>query len=209
MGSTREGRDEAADEATSLIQKMYDWAIVQAQSKYATSVLAVIAFLESSIFPIPPDVMLVPMCLADRRRAFLFGAICTIASVIGGIAGYYIGYALIDSLGTWIVKTYGLQSRLDQFQAQIQEYGVWIILVKGLTPIPYKLVTIACGAGKMNLFDFIWASALTRGVRFMTEATLLWWFGPPIRNFIEKRLTVLTWVFLIALIGGFIVIRYM
>lgn len=192
-----------------MIQKMYDWALAQAASRHAQPILALVAFLESSIFPIPPDVMLLPMCLANRARAFRFGLICTVASVIGGMAGYYIGYALIDTLGAWIVTTYGLQARLAQFQAQMQEYGVWIILIKGLTPIPYKLVTIACGAGKMNLFDFFWASLLTRGVRFMGESALLWWFGPPIRAFIEKRLSLLTWVFLIALIGGFLAVKYL
>ena len=130
-------------------------------------------------------------------------------SVLGGLFGYAIGYYFCETLGAWVVKTYGLQSGLATFRAGFEQYGTWIILIKGLTPIPYKLVTIASGAAHFDLFTFVWASIVTRGLRFFLVAALLWKFGEPIRAFIEKRLTLLTWLFLFALIGGFVVVRFL
>ncbi len=187
---------------------MYDWAVAQAQTKHAVWTLAIVSFAESSFFPIPPDAMLVPMCLAERRKAFMFAAVCTVASVIGGIAGYAIGYFLIESIGQWIINLYGYDDALAQFQHTVQEYGVWFVLIKGLTPIPYKLVTIGAGAGSMALGPFIIASIITRGVRFFAEAALLWYFGPPVKAFIERHLTLVSWAFLIALAGGILAVRY-
>lgn len=187
---------------------MYDWAVAQAQTRHAVWTLAIVSFAESSFFPIPPDAMLVPMCLAERRKAFMFATVCTIASVIGGIAGYAIGYFLIESFGSWIIHVYGYDDALAQFQHTVQEYGVWFVLVKGLTPIPYTLVTIGAGAGAMALGPFIIASVVTRGLRFYAEATLLWYFGPPVKAFIEKHLTLVSWGFLIALVGGIVAVRY-
>ena len=180
-----------------------------AAHRRALPALAVISFLESSVFPIPPDVMLIPMVLADRARAFRIALVCTIASVLGGLLGYAIGYYLFQTLGEWIVRTYGLQTGLAAFRAGFEEWGLWIILIKGATPIPYKLVTIASGAAHFDLFTFVWASIVTRGLRFFAVAALLWRFGEPIRGFIEKRLTLLTWAFLIALVGGFVAFRYL
>ncbi len=188
---------------------MYDWAVAQAQTKHAVWTLAIVSFAESSFFPIPPDAMLVPMCLAERRKAFLFAAVCTIASVLGGMAGYAIGYFLIESLGTWIINLYGYDDALHQFQQTVQEYGVWFVLIKGLTPIPYKLVTIGAGAGGMAILPFFIASLVTRGVRFFAEAALLWYFGPPVKAFIERHLTLVSWAFLIALVGGIVAVRYL
>ncbi len=187
---------------------MYDWAVAQAQTKHAVWTLAVVSFAESSFFPIPPDAMLVPMCLAERRKAFMFATVCTIASVIGGIVGYAIGYFLIESIGAWIINLYGYDDALARFQQTVQEYGVWFVLIKGLTPIPYKLVTIGAGAGAMALGPFIIASIVTRGVRFYAEAALLWYFGPPVKAFIERHLTLVSWAFLIALAGGIVAVRY-
>jgi membrane protein YqaA with SNARE-associated domain len=171
--------------------------------------MGVVSFMESSFFPIPPDVMLVPMVLANRAKAFRIALVCTVCSVLGGLFGYAIGYFFFETLGAWVVKTYGLQAGLAAFRAGFDEYGTWIILIKGLTPIPYKLVTIASGAAHFDLFTFVWASILTRGLRFFLVAALLWKFGEPIRAFIEKRLTLLTWIFLFALIGGFVVVRFL
>ena len=179
-----------------------------ADSPKALWALFLVAFAESSFFPIPPDPMLVPMVLANRRRAFTFASVCTVASVLGGIAGYFIGYAL-EGLGSSILSFYGHPDAMGEFQKMFAEWGLWIILIKGLTPIPYKLVTIASGAAHFDLFTFVWASILTRGARFFLVAALLWKYGEPIRTFIEKRLTLLTWLFLIALIGGFVAFRYM
>ncbi len=192
-----------------MLRGLYDWVMRLAAHKRALPALAVISFLESSVFPIPPDVMLIPMVLADRTRAFRIALVCTIASVLGGLLGYAIGYYLFETLGEWVVRTYGLQAGLAAFRAGFDEYGIWIILIKGLTPIPYKLVTIASGAAHFDLFTFMWASILTRGLRFFLVAALLWKFGEPIRSFIEKRLTLLTWLFLIALVGGFVAFRYL
>jgi membrane protein YqaA with SNARE-associated domain len=171
--------------------------------------MGVIAFAESSFFPIPPDVMLVPMVLANRRKAFVIAAVCTVCSVLGGLLGYAIGFYFFETIGAWVVKTYGLQSGLEKFRQGFDQYGIWIILIKGLTPIPYKLVTIASGAAHFDLFTFVWASIVTRGIRFFAVSALLWKFGEPIRAFIEKRLTLVTWLFLIALVGGFVAFRYL
>ena len=192
-----------------MLRRLYDWVLRLAGSPSALPVMGVIAFAESSFFPIPPDVMLVPMVLANRRKAFTIATVCTIGSVLGGLLGYAIGYYFFETLGAWVVKTYGLQSGLEKFRQGFDQYGIWIILIKGLTPIPYKLVTIASGAAHFDLFTFVWASIVTRGIRFFAVSALLWKFGEPIRAFIEKRLTLVTWLFLIALVGGFVAFRYL
>ncbi len=192
-----------------MLRRLYDWVIRLAGHPRAIPALGVVSFLESSFFPIPPDVMLVPMVLANRDKAFRIALVCTVCSVLGGLLGYAIGYYFFETVGAWVVKTYGLQEGLAAFRHGFQEHGIWIILIKGMTPIPYKLVTIASGAAHFDLFTFVWASIVTRGVRFFLVAALLWKFGEPIRTFIEKRLALLTWLFLIALVGGFIAFRYL
>ena len=192
-----------------MFRKMYEWVMRLAGSRHAPASLAAISFAESSFFPIPPDVMLVPMVLANRQKAFTIATVCTVGSVLGGLLGYAIGYYFFETIGAWVVKTYGLQAGLESFRHGFAEYGTWIILIKGLTPIPYKLVTIASGAAHFDLFTFVWASIVTRGARFFIVAALLWKYGEPIRAFIEKRLTLVTWLFLIALVGGFVAFRYL
>lgn len=192
-----------------MFRRLYDWVIALAGHRHAVPAMGVVSFLESSFFPIPPDVMLVPMVLANRAKAFRIALVCTVASVLGGLLGYAIGYYLFETLGAWVVRVYGLQSARDGFLAGFERYGIWIILIKGLTPIPYKLVTIASGAAHFDLFTFIWASIVTRGARFFLIAALLWKFGEPVQLFIEKHLTVLTWIFLVALVGGFVAFRYL
>lgn len=191
-----------------MFRRLYDWMMRLAGHRRALPALAAISFAESSFFPIPPDVMLVPMVLAQRSKAFLIATVCTVASVIGGMFGYAIGYFLFETIGAWVISLYHLEGAMETFRAEFAQYGTWIILVKGLTPIPYKLVTIASGVAHFDLFTFLWASIVTRGLRFFIVAGLLWKFGDPIRNFIEKRLEVLTWGFLAALIGGFIAVKY-
>ncbi|MFI4999946.1 MAG: YqaA family protein [Reyranellales bacterium] len=192
-----------------MLRRLYDWVIRLAGSPYAIPAMGVVAFAESSFFPIPPDVMLVPIVLANRSKAFRIALVCTVCSVLGGLLGYAIGFYFFETIGAWVVKTYGLQSGLEKFRAGFDEYGIWIILIKGLTPIPYKLVTIASGAAHFDFFTFVWASIVTRGVRFFAVAALLWKFGEPIRTFIEERLALVSWAFLIALIGGFVAFRYL
>jgi len=180
-----------------------------AQHRHAIPAMGVVSFAESSFFPIPPDVMLIPMVLANRQKAFTIAAVCTVTSVLGGLLGYAIGYYFFETLGAWVVKAYGLQAGLEKFRHQYAEWGIWIILIKGLTPIPYKLVTIASGAAHFDLFTFVWASIVTRGARFFIVSALLWKYGEPIRTFIEKRFTLVSWAFLIALVGGFVVVKYL
>lgn len=192
-----------------MIRRLYDWMMGLAENPKATQWLAVISFAESSFFPIPPDVMLIPMVLARRAAAFFNAAICTVSSVAGGMAGYAIGYFLLDALGMPILRAYGLEAKYGDFVQAFDEWGLWIILIKGLTPIPYKLVTIASGAAKFDLLVFALASIATRGLRFFMVAGLLWWIGEPIRTFVEKYLTLVTTVFVICLVGGFVVVKYL
>ncbi len=191
------------------MRRLYDWVIRMAGHPRAIPAMGVVSFAESSFFPIPPDVMLVPMILANRQKAFTIALVCTICSVLGGLMGYAIGFFFFETIGAWVVKTYGLQAGLEKFRDEFARYGTWVILIKGLTPIPYKLVTIASGAAHFDLFTFVWASVVTRGARFFLVAALLWRFGEPIRAFIEKRLTLVMWLFLIALVGGFVAVKFL
>jgi membrane protein YqaA with SNARE-associated domain len=192
-----------------LLKRLYDWMMRQASGPHAERALAVIAFLESSVFPVPPDAMIVPMVLAKPRNAWRTALVATAGSVVGGLLGYFIGYALLETAGAWIIRLYGLQDRIAQFQDAYNHWGLWIILIKGLTPIPYKLVTIASGMAHFNLGVFIIASIITRGARFFLVATLLRLYGPPIRDFIEARLTLVTSVFAALIVLGFVSLRYL
>jgi len=191
------------------MRRLYDWVIRLAGHPRAIPAMGVVSFAESSFFPIPPDVMLVPMILANRQKAFTIALVCTVCSVLGGLLGYAIGFYFFETIGAWVVKTYGLQAGLEKFRDEFTRYGTWVILIKGLTPIPYKLVTIASGAAHFDLFTFVWASIVTRGVRFFLVAALLWKYGEPIRAFIEKRLTLVMWTFLIVLVGGFVAVKFL
>lgn len=181
----------------------------QAGSPHAMRGLGIVAFLESSVFPIPPDIMIVPMVLAKPQDAWRIAAVATAASVVGGLAGYAIGYFLLETVGQWIIQLYGLADKVAAYQRAYDEWGLWIILIKGLTPIPYKLVTIASGMAHFSLPVFILASILTRGARFFLVAGLLRAYGPPIRDFIEARLTLVTSVFAALIVLGFVSLRYL
>src|SRR5215510_8699188 len=191
-----------------MLRRIYDWIIALSASRHAVPALAVIAFAESSFFPIPPDAFIIPMVLARPKRAWRIALVATAASVFGGIAGYYIGYYLYEAFGQWLISLYGLGQDFDAFRAAYAEWGLWIILIKGLTPIPYKIVTIASGLSGFNLPVFILASIATRGARFFIVAGLLRFYGEPIRDFIERRLTLVTTAFLLLLVGGFLFVRY-
>jgi membrane protein YqaA with SNARE-associated domain len=191
-----------------MLRKLYDWTMGLAARPNALRALGVVSFAESSFFPIPPDVMLIPMVIAQRHRAWLIAAVCTIASVLGAIAGYAIGFFLFETLGMWVIHLYGLEDKVVQFKAFYDEYGLMVILVKGLTPIPFKLITIMSGAMQFDILTFIGACIVTRGFRFFIVAALLRAFGEPIRAFIEKRLTLVFLAFLALLIGGFVAVTY-
>jgi membrane protein YqaA with SNARE-associated domain len=192
-----------------MIRRAYDWTMQLAAHPKAPRALFWVAFAESSAFPIPPDAMLIPMVLADRGRAWAYAAICTAGSVLGGIVGYAIGYFLYETLGQWLIHLYGLAAQAEAYRAAYADWGLWIILIKGMTPIPYKLVTIASGAAAFDFWVFLAASIVTRGARFFLVAALLSWFGTPIRGFIERRLTLVTTAFVAFVVGGFVVVRYL
>jgi membrane protein YqaA with SNARE-associated domain len=191
-----------------MLRGLYNWTMRFAGKPYALVALVAVSFAESSFFPIPPDVLLIPMVLAQRERAFKIAAWCTVASVAGGVFGYAIGALLYDSIGLWLINAYGYGEKLEQFRAWYAEYGAWIILIKGLTPIPYKLVTIASGIAGYDFFMFVLLSLITRGARFFLEAWLLKVYGEPVRDFIEHRLEWITAAVGAALIGGFILVKF-
>ena len=192
-----------------MLRSLYDRMIVTAAGPNAMWVLIAIAFAESSFFPIPPDVLLIPMMLAQPRAAWRLAAYCTLASVVGGMLGYAIGYYGFDLIGRPILEFYHAMPRYDALKAGFDHWGVWIIIIKGMTPIPYKLVTIASGVAHFDFPAFVGASIVSRSLRFFLLAALLWWFGPRVRDFIEKRLMLVTSAFAVCLVGGFLVIRYL
>jgi membrane protein YqaA with SNARE-associated domain len=192
-----------------MLRSLYNRVIALAESPQALWWLGLVSFVESSFFPIPPDALLIPMVLARPNRAWLIATVCTVASVAGGFLGYAIGYYFFATWGQSIIDFYGLEDGFAKFQQQFNDYGLWVILIKGLTPIPYKLVTIASGAAHFDLVVFGLASLLTRGARFFLVAALLRVYGDPIRNFIEERLTLVTTAFVVILVGGFVALRYL
>jgi len=186
-----------------MFRALYDWTLRMAGHRHAIRYMGAISFAESSFFPIPPDVMVVPMILAQRERAWRIAAICTVFSVLGGIAGYAIGMFLYDSVGLWLIRLYGMGEGIEQFRATYREWGVAIVLLKGLTPIPFKLVTIASGIAGFSFPKFVAAAVVTRGARFFLIAWLLKRYGEPVQAFIEKRLTLVGILLLVCVIGGF------
>lgn len=190
------------------LRRLYNWTMRMAAGRHRWWVLGGVSFAESSFFPLPPDLFLVPMVLADRRKAFLLAAWCTLTSVLGGLLGYAIGAFLMDTIGQWVVHLYGLQHGVEEFKASYAEYGAWVILLKGLTPIPYKLVTIVSGIAAYSLPMFIILSVITRGARFFLVAGLIYAFGEPVRHFIEKRLEWVMLGVLAAIVLGFVIAAF-
>ena len=195
-------------ECPPLLTRLYNWTMSMAGHRRAMPALAAVSFVESSVFPIPPDIMLIPMVLAERRRAFTIAAVCTIASVIGGLAGYLIGYAFWETVGEPILAFYGYGEKFGHFTARYNEWGAWIVFTAGLTPFPYKVITIASGVTQLDLLVFTVASVLARGLRFFVIAGLLYAFGDPIRAFIERHLGKLTILFVVLLFAGFIALKW-
>jgi membrane protein YqaA with SNARE-associated domain len=186
-----------------MFRGLYDWVLRMAAHRHAMRYMGAVSFAESSFFPIPPDVMLVPMMLARRDKIWTIALICTVASVTGGMLGYAIGYFLYDTLGQWLIGVYGLQKGAADFHDWYAKWGAAIILVKGLTPIPFKLVTIASGLAKFNFGIFVVTALITRAARFFLIAALINKFGAPIQDFIEKRLNLVATAFLVLLVAGF------
>ena len=190
----------------SVIRKLYHWVMRLAASRHATPALAAVSFAESSFFPVPPDVMLGPMVLARPERAYFYAAVCTLASVLGGILGYAIGFFLTD-VGMWLLRLSGHAEGLAEFQSWFEDWGLWVILIKGLTPIPYKLVTIASGLAEFSFTIFLAASIATRGGRFFLVAFVLKTFGPAMLAVVERRLITFTVAGLVVLAAGFLALR--
>ena len=192
-----------------MLRRLYDWCIDAAGKRHAAWIMGGVSFAESSFFPIPPDAMLIPISLARPDRAYYFATICTITSVAGGIVGYLIGALLYESLGHWLIQIYGYGDKVEEFRAAYAKWGAWIILLKGLTPVPYKLITITSGFAGYNFLLFVLLSIITRGGRFFVIAFLIHRYGEWAREIIEKRLAFWTTAFLIGLIGGIVVVVWL
>ena len=186
-----------------MIRKLYDWTISMADHPRALWVLAFVAFIESSVFPIPPDVLMIPMILAAPHRAWLIASVALVSSVLGGMAGYAIGYFAYDSIGQPVLEALGKGDAIEAFNTRFNDFGFWAVLTAGVTPFPYKVITILSGWTGMPLGTFIATSILARGLRFFIVAGLLWKYGAPIRDFIERRLGLMFTLFMILLVGGF------
>lgn len=192
-----------------MIRRLYDRTIALAGHRHALWALAAVAFIESSVFPIPPDVLLIPMILATPSRAFGFAAVATLASVLGGMLGYAIGWGLMDAVGWPLLNFYGKADAFQTLSARFNDWGGWAVLIAGVTPFPYKVITIFSGTTGLNLPLFIGVSILARALRFFLVAALLWRFGAPVRDFIERRLGMVFTVFVLLLVGGFYALRYL
>ena len=191
-----------------MLRPLYDWTMRLAEGPRAIRALGAISFAESSFFPIPPDVVLVPVVLANRDKAFQIAAWCTLTSVLGGIFGYLIGALLYDSVGQWLISLYGYEDKMEAFRAAYRDWGAWIILIKGLTPIPFKIVTIASGFAGYNIFWFVVLCTLTRGARFFLVAGILHRYGEPLKALMEKHLGLFAAGFGVLIVAGFIVAKY-
>lgn len=192
-----------------LLRSTYDTVLGLSAKKSAVYYLFAVAFIESSFFPIPPDIMLIPMVLADRKKAWFYAFVATIASVLGGYFGYLIGLSFFDLIAKPLLEFYGYMEKFLQFQEYYREYGAWIVFGAGITPFPYKIITIASGAVHLDIFVFTIASILARGIRFFLVAGLLYKFGAPMKAFIEKNLGILSILFFVLLIGGFYLLKYL
>ena len=192
-----------------MLRRLYDWTLEFARHRHAGRALGFISFIESSVFPIPPDVLLIPMVISERAKAWLFATIATVCSVLGGFAGYAIGYFLFDAVGQPLLEIYGYDEKFTEFAGRYNDYGAWVVFIAGVTPFPYKVITIASGVTSLDIMVFALASVLARGLRFFVLCGLLYWFGPPIRDFVEKYLGLVATAFVILLIGGFVAVKYL
>ncbi|MBT9383508.1 DedA family protein [Pseudooceanicola sp. CBS1P-1] len=191
-----------------MIRRLYDWTIRMADHPHALWALALVAFVESSFFPIPPDLLMIPMIIARPSRAFVIALVAMIASVLGGMLGYAIGAFAFDSIGQPILEHLGKADSMEVFNEKFNNAGFWAVLGAGITPFPYKVITIMSGWTGMNIVTFMITSVVARGLRFFIIAALLWKFGSPVRDFIEKRLGLVFTLFFVILIAGFLVVKY-
>ncbi|WP_299294240.1 YqaA family protein [uncultured Tateyamaria sp.] len=189
-----------------MLHRLYSWTMAWADHPRALWILAIVAFVESSVFPIPPDVLMIPMILAAPHRAWLIAGTALVASVLGGLLGYAIGALAFDTLGQPILAALGKADAMAEFNIRFNDLGFWAVLTAGITPFPYKVITIMSGWTGMSLATFIVTSIIARGLRFFVVAGLLWYFGAPIRDFIERRLGLMFILFILLLVGGFLAV---
>ena len=192
-----------------MIRPLYDWTLRLADRPNALVALGIVSFIESSFFPIPPDILMIPMIIARPSRAWLIATVALVTSVLGGLFGYFIGAVLFDTVGQPILDFYGKAQAGEVFAQKFNEYGAWAVLMAGVTPFPFKVITIMSGWTGLSLPVFIVASIVARGLRFFVVAGLLWQFGAPIRDFIERRLGLMFTLFMVILIGGFFLVKYL
>lgn len=192
-----------------MLRRLYDWTMSLADHRYALWFLAIVSFVESSVFPIPPDVLMIPMIIARPDRAWLIALVALVSSVLGGILGYLIGAFAYDTIGQPILMALGKEEAMAAFSTTFNDFGFWAVLTAGITPFPYKVITIMSGFTGMPFMTFVATSILARGLRFFIVAGLLWKFGEPVREFIEKRLGLVFVAFVVLLIGGFYVLRFL
>ncbi|GAA6162385.1 YqaA family protein [Pelagimonas sp. KU-00592-HH] len=192
-----------------MLTNLYNWTLRMADHPRALWVLALVSFAESSVFPIPPDVLMIPMILARPSRAWLIATVALVASVLGGVLGYAIGAFAFDQIGQPILASLGKADAMSEFNSRFNDFGFWAVLGAGITPFPFKVITIMSGWTGMPLATFVGTAIIARGIRFFLVAALLWKFGAPIRDFIERRLGLMTTLFLILLFGGFLLVRYL
>lgn len=190
-----------------MLRRLYDWTLSLAAGPRAPVALGTVSFVESSVFPIPPDLLLIPMVIAKREKAWAFALLCTVTSVLGGALGYFIGSFLFVQIAEPILSFYGYLDKFESFSEIFNEWGWWFVFIAGLTPFPYKVITIASGATGLSLPVFLMASVVSRGIRFFVVSALLYFFGPPIKDFIEKRLGLMFALFVVLLVGGFALIK--
>lgn len=201
------GATDIPQQKLSPLQRLYNRCMEWIQTPAGIWALFFIAVAESSFFPIPPDVFLIALCVAAPKRSFTFAAICALGSVIGGALGYWIGYGFMDTLGQQVLDWYGLHGKYEVVQDLYQRYDAWAVGAAGFTPLPYKLFTITAGAFKLNFPTFILVSILARSARFFLVAALIYKFGAPVQHFINRYFNILSIVFLVLLVGGFVLIK--
>ncbi|MDO5705445.1 MAG: YqaA family protein [Paracoccus sp. (in: a-proteobacteria)] len=192
-----------------MLRRLYNWTMGLAAHRHSMAALFGVSFVESSFFPIPPDVLMIPMVLAQRAKAWLIATVATVGSVLGALLGYAIGAFLMESVGHWVLTVYGKEQAYQDLAARFAEYGGWAVLFAAVTPFPFKIITIFAGAVGMSIPLFILTSIIGRAGRFFLVCGLLWKFGEPIRDFIERRLGLVFTVFMVCLIGGFAALRYL
>ena len=192
-----------------MLRRLYDWVLHWAETPYGSWALFLLAFAESSFFPVPPDVLLIALAISIPAKAFRYALICALGSLLGGVAGYVIGYQFMDLVGFRIVDFYGFAEQYHAVGDLYNRYNAWAVGIAGFTPIPYKVFTISAGAFKINFVIFLIASAISRSARFFLVGWLIYKFGPGIRMFIDRYFNILAFVFVALLIGGFILIKYL